>query len=192
MSESLSTATVRALQSDSSIDSRSQNVLVTLTGTEIDHRLVHEAGTYAAGTGGQLVLLSVMPSREFADRQRVFSQISDLPRYTLPKAEEKHRQTAARIGQEALDPLGIDYATVGLVGRTADQVLTAARAYDCGHVFLVDQPQSVLRRLIVGDLVRSITNQFDGLVTVLRDGRDGEITSEQIPSTSDNRHGLAR
>jgi nucleotide-binding universal stress UspA family protein len=183
MSKSLSTATLGALQSGSSIDARSQNVLVTLTGTEIDHRLVREAGTYAAGTGGQLVLLSVMPSREFADRQRVFAQIRDLPRYTLPKAEEKRRQIAAQIGREALDPLGIDYIAIGLVGRTADQVLTAAQAHNCGHVFLVDQTQSVLRRLIEGNLVQTVTQRFDGLVTVLRDKNIENSTIERTPST---------
>lgn len=163
------TGTVEALHNGVDPDDRARNVLVPLTGSEIDHRLAAEAGRYAACTGGHVVLVSVMSSREFATQQRALARITALPQYTLSHAREKQHRIATRIGREVLDPLGFDYTAVGLVGRMADQVLIAARAYDCGHVFLATQTQSILRRLVRRDPVQAITHRFDGLVTMLQD-----------------------
>lgn len=178
MSQSLSTVAIEPLNDYHSIDDRSRNVLVLLTGTGVDHRLVCEAGAYAAGTASRLVVVSVMPMSEFTHRQRAYAGIRDLPPYALDQAEERQRGAAARIGREALTPLGIDYTAVGMVGRQVEMVLIAARAYDCGHIFLVDRQQSLLRRLVARNVAQSITRGFDGLVTVLQDEREKEVTIE--------------
>ena len=168
MMESATTVAAESLRNGSSINESAQNVLVVLTDTTVDQRLIREAGTYAASIDGRLVLLSVMPSDEFAEYQQAYAQIRDLPQYSLPKAREKHRQNAARSGQEALNSLDIEYTAVGAVGREADQVLATVREYDCGHVFLVDQPRSLLRRLVGNDVIRAIARGFDGPVTTLQ------------------------
>lgn len=168
MERSVSTVTVESLRNGSSINESAQNVLVNLTDTAVDQRLIREAGAYASGTGSRLVLLSVMPSGEFAERQRAYTQIRDLPRYTIPKARERHRQNAVRSGREALDSLDIEYTAVGAVGHETDQVLATAREYDCDHVFLVDRPRSLFRRLLGNDGIRSIARGFDGPVTTLQ------------------------
>ncbi|WP_423746543.1 universal stress protein [Haladaptatus sp. SPP-AMP-3] len=145
---------------DATIDDHSPNLLVTLTGTEIDHRLVREAGAYATGRGSQLVLLRVMSEREFAGRQGVYARIKDLPEYTLVQAEERGRLSAARIGHEALVAVDVEFTAVGVVGSEADQIVDAAQAYDCAHVFLAERPRSLLRRLFARDLVSGSRAQF--------------------------------
>jgi nucleotide-binding universal stress UspA family protein len=169
MAKSASTVAVESLRDGSSINESAQNVLVVLTDTHVDQRLIHEAGAYARGIGSRLVLLSVMPSREFAERQQAYAQIRDFPTYALSQAEEKHRQKAVQSGLETLDSLDIEYTAVGAVGREADQVLATAREHDCGHVFLVDRPRSLLRRFLGNDSIQAITRGFDGSVTTLQD-----------------------
>lgn len=173
------TGSIEMLRTDSSVGDCLRNVLVSLTGMGNDHQLVYRAGTYAASTGGKIVLLSVMPDREFADRQRAYAQINALPQYALDQAEEVHRQTAAQIGHEALDPLGLDYTPVGRVGHEVNHVLNAAQTYNCGHVFLLDRQQSVLHRLVARDPAQSVVNRFNGFVTVLQDERGTETAVER-------------
>lgn len=168
MERSVSTVTVESLRNGSSSNENAQNVLVNLTDTAVDQWLIHEAGAYASGTGSQLVLLSVMPSEEFAESQRAYAGIKELPNYSLTQAEEKCRQNAVRSGREELDIHDIEYTAVGAVGRETEQVLATAREYDCGHVFLVDRPQSLLRRLLGNDVIQAIARGFDGPVTTLQ------------------------
>lgn len=153
-------------------DERPQNVLVNLTGTAADCRLVCEAGTYVRNTGGTLVLLSVMPSREFAGRSEARLR-AGYRRYTLCQAEEDGRRFATHAGRAVCSSLGIDSIAVGVVGDETDRVLAVAREHGCGHVFLVDRQPVGFRRFIKEDLVRTVTDGFDGLVTVLRDERHG-------------------
>lgn len=194
MTHSLPTVTAKGLHNRSGIDERSRNVLVNLSGTDTDHRLVHEAGTYATGTGGKLVLLSVMPLSEFADRQRAYAQVKALPPYALDQAEELRRQTATTIGREALDPIGIDYTAVGMVGNKVNEVLTTAQVYDCGHLFIAAEPPSLLQRLLTRDFAQSIVGRFDGFVTVLQDRYDknpplnGRSESSDMLSVMRNEH----
>ena len=168
MTKSPPTVAVESLRDNSDDNERTQNVLVHLTDTDADEQLVCEARAYAAGVGGHLVLLSVMPSCEFAERRRAYAQIRDLPEYTLPMAMEKHRRSAERSGRSVLNSLDIEYTAVGAVGHESDQVLATAKAYNCGYVFLVDRPRSLLRRL-TGDSIRAIARGFDGSVITLQD-----------------------
>jgi hypothetical protein len=115
MTKSPHTVAVESLCDSSEDNERTQNILVHLTDTDADEQLVREARAYAAGIGGQLVLLSVMTSREFEERRRAYTQIRDLPRYTLPMAIEKHRQSAERNGRSVLNSLDIEYTAVGLL-----------------------------------------------------------------------------
>jgi hypothetical protein len=179
MAKSPATVTVEAFDDTVMIDDRSRNVLVHLTGTETDQRLIREAGTYVAGTGGKLVLVSIMATGEFTERQRAYAPIAHLPTYSIRQAEESCRQNALKLGQQALEPLGIDYTAVGMVGRETDRLLTAAQQCDCGHLFLVDQPQSLFHRLVVRSLSRAITCKFDGLVTVLQSNCDDGISGKR-------------
>lgn len=158
--------------SDTSVDEHPQNVLVNLTGTAADERLVREAGAYVRSTGGRLVLLSVMASREFAGRNEARLR-AGLHRYTLCQAEAEGRRVATDAGQEPCSSLGVSSTGVGSVGDEIDCVLAAAREYGCGHVFLVDRQPSGLGRFLTENIVRAVTEGFDGLVTVRRDGRRG-------------------
>lgn len=169
MATSPRTVTVGALPTAPDVNDRSRNVLAVLTGTAVDHRLVREAGTYVSRTGGRLVLLSLMSPREFAHRQRAYAGIASLSPYSLDQAEDTQRRIAARVGREALGPLGIDFTLAGTVGREHNAVGVAARAHDCGHLFLASRPRSVLHRLLARDVTRSIAHEFDGLVTLLHD-----------------------
>lgn len=179
MAKSPTTVTVETIDGAAMIDDRSRNVLVHLTGTDIDHRLLREAGTYVAGTGGKLVLVSIMPMDEFTNRQQAYAPIDHLPTYSVSQAKESGKYRALQIAHQALRPLGIDYTAVGMVGRENDRLLTAAQQYNCGHLFLVDQPQSLFHRLVVRSLGQTITRKFDGLVTVLQANYDEEISSKR-------------
>jgi hypothetical protein len=163
----------------------SPNVLVILTGTMADHRIVAEAGHFVAGTGGRLVLLRVLSPREFSDRQRAYAQLEILPWYSRDQAEEAGRLAADRVGYGALSDLDVEYTAVGSVGREVEQALLTARAYDCGHVFLLKRPRSMLRRLFVRDPAQTIARQFDGFVTVGRPDREPVSTIEPPAPTAD-------
>ena len=162
------TVAVESLSNTDTIDDSSRNVLVHLTGTDADQRLVREAGRYVTGSGGELVLVSVLSSSEFVERQRSYASLSALPTYTLNQAKESRRQRAHRTGRRALESLGIDYTAVGMVGDETDSLLTAARRHDCGHLFLVERRRSLLRRFLVRNFGPEIAHKFDGLVTVLQ------------------------
>jgi len=181
MAQSPPTVAVESFSNTGAIDDSSRNVVVHLTGTDADQRLVREAGRYVAGSGGELVLVSTLSSNEFVDRQQSYASISALPTYTLNRARESRRQRAHRTGRRALESLEIDYTAVGMVGDETDCLLTAARRYDCGHLFLVERQRSLLRRLLVRNLGPAIARKFDGFVTVLQvdyaDKTDGERRS---------------
>jgi nucleotide-binding universal stress UspA family protein len=179
MAKSHATAPVEALDDTALIDDRARNVLVHLTGSEIDHRLIREAGMYVTGTGGKLVLVNIMTPKEFTERQQAYAQIPHLPTYTVCQAEESCRRHIFEIGRRALESLGIDYIVVGTVGRETGRLLTTARQYDCGHLFLGDQPQSLLRRLVARSLCQAVTRKFDGLVTVLRSNSEEKISNKR-------------
>lgn len=168
MARSSPTVAVESLSNSVTTDDCSRNVLVHLTGTDADQRLVREAGRYVAGSGGELVLVSTLSSDEFVDRQHSYASISALPTYTLNRARESRRQRAHRTGHRALESLGIDYTAVGMVGDETDCLLTAARRYDCGHLFLVERRRSLLRRFLVRNLGPAVARKFDGFVTVLQ------------------------
>ncbi|KZN22982.1 hypothetical protein A4G99_15750 [Haladaptatus sp. R4] len=172
MDKSRAKAPAEAFDDTAAIDDRARNVLVHLTGSEIDQCLIREAGTYVTGTGGKLVLVNTMAPNEFMERQQAHAQIDHLPTYTICQAEESCRQHALKRGRQALVAFGIDYTAVGMVGRETDSLLTTAQQYDCGHLFLGDQQQSLLRRFTALSFSQVITRKFDGLVTVLRSARD--------------------
>lgn len=170
---------VEALHDTVTIDDRSRNVLVLLTGTEADRRLVREAGTYVAGTGGNVVLVSLMTPSEFTERQQAYAPIDHLPTFSVRRAEDACRQDALHVGHETLGPLGIDFTPVGMVGRETDCLLDAAGQHECGHLFLVERPRSLFRRLVARSLGHALTRKFDGLVTVLQPDPDEDVTGKR-------------
>jgi K+-sensing histidine kinase KdpD len=179
MAQLSSTVAVEPLSDAGMSDDSSHNVLVHLTGTDADQRLVREAGRYVAGTGGELVLVSVLSSKEFVERQHRYASLSALPTYTLNQAKESRRQRALRAGRHALDSLEIDYTPVGMVGDETKCLLTAARRHDCGHLFLVERRRSRFRRLFVRNLGPAIAWKFDGLVTVLQADSEEETDGKR-------------
>ncbi|XVH33057.1 universal stress protein (plasmid) [Haloferacaceae archaeon DSL9] len=154
------------------IDDRWRNVLVSISDPVRDRQLVRRAGEYAVGTGGKLVLLSVMPSEEFSERQYTSAKIRHLPEYTIEQAEEARQRTASDVARKALAALRLEYTAVGTVGAQTTQILNVAHRFDCGHIFVRERSQSGIDRLFGRDPNQAIRRQFDGLVTVLPNASD--------------------
>lgn len=98
MAKSQAIACINALDDTSTIYDRVRNVLVLLTGTEIDQRLIRKAGKYVTSTGDKLKLVSITTSNKFTERQQAYTQIAHLPTYTVYQAEESCRQHALKHG----------------------------------------------------------------------------------------------
>jgi hypothetical protein len=161
MAQSSPTVAVETLSDTITTDDSSRNVLVHLTGTEIDHRLVREAGRHLAGTGGKLVLVNILPSEEFTERQQAYASISALPAYTLDQAKESRRQRAHQIGRHALEPLEIDYTAVAMVGRETGccslrrrdtTVITSFSPSDHSHCFVVSSFEASVRQSLTSSM----------------------------------------
>lgn len=149
--------------------------LVVVSPTERGRNLLREAGELAAGTGAELVLLSVTPEDEYEDRYESVAEGSDGEfRYTVPQAETSAARVAASMAAAVLDGLDVEYRVVGEVGREAKVILEVAESEDVDHIFVAGRRRSPTGKMLFGDLVQTVLLSFDGPVTcLLGDGADG-------------------
>lgn len=142
--------------------------LAVVRGSDADRRLLSEAGTLAAGTGAELVVLNVIEADEYeSEVQRHASQNREAR--SLEEVTEEARQTADTVAADALRDVDIEYETVGLVGDLPDDILTEAERRECDHVFVVGRRRSPTGKVLFGDVAQSVLLGFDGPVTVLID-----------------------
>ncbi|SEO30221.1 Nucleotide-binding universal stress protein, UspA family [Halogranum amylolyticum] len=142
--------------------------LVVVTDSAHNDRILREAGELAAGSGAELVLLSVTPTEEYEDTHDAVASIgsSDLV-YTIEQAEESVTRKLERTASETFDGLDVDYHTEAVFGREVDSILDVADAHGCDHLFIAGRRRSPTGKALFGDLTQQVLLTFDGPVTVL-------------------------
>ncbi|MEF8790862.1 MAG: universal stress protein [Haloarculaceae archaeon] len=145
-----------------------RSALVLVGYTEPARRLLRHAGEHARGCGLDLVLLSVMPSREYQARDLSRLQIPhlDLP-YTVEAAQDEGARHARRLAREVLGDLDVDYEIESRVGREASLVLDVAAEHGCSELFLVGHRNGPWEQTTFDRVMEEVIDRFDGPVTVV-------------------------
>ncbi|ELZ82647.1 UpsA domain-containing protein [Haloferax elongans ATCC BAA-1513] len=156
-----------------------KRALVVVSPNERSKRILREAGEFAAGSGAELVVLTVTPSEEFERTRSALADVgsSDVV-YGIDQATESARRRADRVAREALDGLDVDYRIVADIGPEVDSVLETAQWEACDHLFISGRRRSPAGKLISRDLTQTLMLQFDGPVTVLL-GEEDEAEAEE-------------
>ncbi|MBV0925245.1 universal stress protein [Halomicroarcula limicola] len=145
-----------------------KRALVVVEPTETAKDLVYEAGTLAEGVDAEAVLLHVTTEEAYSARRGAMESIPDATtKYTPGEAERGATEFAEDIGGEVLADLDVEYEAAGAVGDEADEVLQAAEAHDCDHVFLPGRQRSPTGKALFGDATQRVILDFGGPVTVV-------------------------
>ncbi|KAB1187670.1 MULTISPECIES: universal stress protein [Haloferax] len=157
--------------------------LVVVTPNERSNRILREAGELAAGSGAELVVLTVIPNDEFEETRSALANVgsSDVV-YGVDQATESARRKAKRFARDALDGIDVDYRVVADIGPEVESVLETAQWEACDHLFISGRRRSPTGKLISRDATQSIMLKFDGPVTVLL-GEEDETESESKQKT---------
>lgn len=146
--------------------------LVVLGHTNADRRLLRAAGQSALGRDAELILLTIMPSKEFEERDRARLAIPhlDLP-YSVGAAEEEGKRHANELAAETLGDLDVSYEAVSAVGREASIILDTAAEYGCSQIFLAGHRNNPWQHTTFDKVMTEIITKFDGPVTVMVEPR---------------------
>lgn len=146
----------------------SPRALVVVGYTDPARRLLRHAGEHAAGCDLELVLLSIMPTREFQERDSARLAIPklELP-YTVEAAQDEGERHTRRLAREVLDGLDVIWTVDSRVGRTASLILDAADDHGCSEIHLVGHRNGLWQQTPFDDVLVEVVTGFDGPVTVL-------------------------
>ncbi|WP_411964300.1 universal stress protein [Haloferax sp. YSMS24] len=152
--------------------------LVVVTPEERSNRIIREAGQYAAGSGGELIILTILPEEDFERTRSALANVgSPDVVYGLDQALESATRKAKRLAREELDGLDVDYRIVADIGPKVDTVLETAQWEACDHLFVAGRRRSPAGKLLTRDLTQTLMLKFDGPVTVLL-GEEAEDDAE--------------
>ncbi|WP_247004277.1 universal stress protein [Halosolutus gelatinilyticus] len=148
--------------------------LVVVESTDSAKRLVRNAGEFAAGTGGELVLLATMNDDEYEHTLETMSTIADVEgtSYSSADVTESGRQFVRDIAGAELTDLDVEYEPLCAVvedGQQARRIVATAAERDCDHVFITGHKRSPTGKAIFGDTAQRVILDFDGPVTVVTD-----------------------
>jgi nucleotide-binding universal stress UspA family protein len=142
--------------------------LVVVEDTDAHRALLREAGELAAGTGADLVLLSLEARDEVDESTEQFARTEGVS--VVEMIIEDARESIAAVAGEALSDLDVVYETMAAVtepDERADEIIATAGRTDCDHVFLVGQERSPTGKAIFGDVAQAVVLNFGGSVTTL-------------------------
>ncbi|MFB6112419.1 MAG: universal stress protein [Halobacteriaceae archaeon] len=147
-----------------------ENILVAVDDTTENAHLIEAAIGQTQATGGQLVVVHVMPDRRYQAKQQAVAG-AGLPagsgfHYGITQARAAAEAIADRAARAAIGTRPIPYTAVGAVGAVGDQVAAVAATYDCRTVVLASEPTWLARRF--GRTGRQLRRAFGG--NVLRVG----------------------
>ncbi|KAB1198352.1 MULTISPECIES: universal stress protein [Haloferax] len=147
--------------------------LVVVTPDEQSHRILREAGEFAAGSGAELIVLTILPEDEFERTRSALASVgsSDVV-YGLDQALESATRDAKTLAREAFDGLDVDFRIVADIGPKVDTVLETAQWEACDHLFVSGRRRSPAGKLLTRDLTQTLMLNFDGPVTVLLGDED--------------------
>lgn len=144
--------------------------LVVIGFTEPDRRLLRHAGRQAQGCDMELVLLTIMPNKEFQERDQARLAIPRLEMpYTVGAAQDEGRQHARRLARDILASFDISYEIESRIGRKASLILDRAVANRCSQVFLAGHRNSPWQNDTFDQVMTEVVTEFDGPVTVIVD-----------------------
>jgi nucleotide-binding universal stress UspA family protein len=145
-----------------------ERALAVVDAEESTKALVREAGELAAAVDAELVLLHVTTNDEYEEMRQTMETIPDNSvGYSAEKARVGAEEFAADIGREVLEGIDADHEAVGALGDEQTEILDAAEAYDCDHLFIAGEKRSPTGKALFGDLTQSIILNFGGPVTVV-------------------------
>ena len=144
-------------------------ILAVVAPTEADAALLKEAGTVAAGTGVEVVVLALdVEGSENAsvDAMRQWEGFDDVG--NDESVDTAHR-FADHFGDEILGPMGVSHLAIGdrvENTRPSAKVIDVAENHACDHVFITNRRRSPAGKALFGNTPQSIILSFDGFVTV--------------------------
>jgi nucleotide-binding universal stress UspA family protein len=145
-----------------------ERALVVVGFTDMARRILRHAGEHAQGCNVELVLLAIMPDKEFQDRDRMRLAIPklDMP-YTVGAAEDEGERHAKQLASEVFSDLDVSYDVESRVGRQASLVLDRAAARDCSEIFMAGYRNGPWHNSTFDRVMTEVATEFDGPVTVI-------------------------
>ncbi|GAA0237978.1 universal stress protein [Haladaptatus pallidirubidus] len=143
-------------------------ILAVVKPTETDLELLEEAGVVAAATGVEVVVLALVSEGSEDVSVDAIRQWDGFDDNTDETAETVHR-FAEHLGNQILDPLGVEYLPIGErieTTRPSSKIIDVAENHDCDHVYVTNRGRSPTGKALFGDTAQSVILNFDGFVTV--------------------------
>lgn len=131
--------------------------------------LVAEAGRLAGGVDAELIVLYARSESEYEEDRRAVEEVMALEAttYDVGQASEGAEQVASEIADEALTGVDVEYETMGVIGDSADRILSVADDHGCDHVFIPGRRRSPTGKAIFGDTAQQVILNFEGPVTIV-------------------------
>jgi nucleotide-binding universal stress UspA family protein len=149
-----------------------QRALAVVDDTDAHRKLLKRAGELAAGTGAELILLSILTESEFRDGMDTVETIASVEHtgYDGSEIVSAAEQSAIDLATEAFGDLDVEYTSKGVVveeDEQSDAILQTAEEQDCDHVFVTGRRRSPTGKAIFGDTAQSVILNFNDPVTVV-------------------------
>lgn len=148
--------------------------LVVIDDTDSHRELLAEAGEFVRATGAELELFSWVTPDEFEENVDALETAGDVEGTTY-SAVSANDIVSKFVDEVVEDVLGSDApaydvsSAVVADDEVADEILDAAMATDCDHVFIVGRRRSPTGKVLFGDVAQKVILNFDGRVTVAMD-----------------------
>jgi nucleotide-binding universal stress UspA family protein len=144
-------------------------ILAVVAPTEADVHLLEEAGTVAAATGVDVVVLALAQEDTEHASVEAMRQWEGFEGADLGDSTETPRHFAEYLGDVVLAPRGVTYTAVGERVenmRPSEKTIDVAKNHGCDHVYVLNRSQSPAGKALFGDTTQSVILNFDGFVTV--------------------------
>ena len=147
--------------------------LVVVTNTELHRELLREAGSFAAGTDAELVLLVFLSEDDAEQNADAVEAIESAEgtRFDPDTPLDVGRSLAADFADDAVGDLQITYDTVAAItgndAERASHILEIADQKGCDHAFLIGRQRSPTGKAIFGDTAQLVALDFAGPVTIV-------------------------
>lgn len=131
--------------------------------------LVAEAGRLSGGVDAGLIVLYARSESEYEEDRRAVEEVMALESttYDVGQASEGAERVASEIADEALADVDVEYETMGVIGDSADRILSVADDHGCDHVFIPGRRRSPTGKAIFGDTAQQVILNFEGPVTIV-------------------------
>jgi len=151
-----------------------ERALVVLDDTDTHRDLLDEAVEIVRATGAELELFSWVTPDEFEQDVEALEAAGKAEGTTYSTASA-HDIVRNFVDEVATDVFGNDVpeydvsSAVAEDSAVADEILNAAEASGCDHIFLVGRRRSPTGKVLFGDVAQQVILNFDGHVTITMD-----------------------